>query len=116
MKTVLLKKRSGFKSGTKEFPGSVVIQGDKLKVSYRNSEIIEKSWLAARVSKLAQNYDNLLTHTYEERGNTIFIEADDKNIRMKTKETRLRKYWVSQRYTQISDRDYYIKVDRQMIY
>ena len=60
-----------FKSGTKEFPGSVVIQGDKLKVSYSgNSEIIEKSWLAARVSKLAQNYDSLLL-TYEERGNGV---------------------------------------------
>ncbi len=100
-----------FKSGTKEFPGSVVFQGNKLKVSYSgNSEIIERSWLALRLSKLAQNYDSLVL-TYEERGTTIFIEADDKNVRMKTKENKVEEVLGNHSdMPQISDRDYYIKV------
>ena len=100
-----------FKSGTKEFPGSVVLQGEKLKVSYSgNTEIIEKNWLALRVAKLAQNYDSLLL-TYEERGTTIFIEADDKNVKMKTKENQIEEVLNNHSdVPQISNRDYYIKV------
>lgn len=100
-----------FKSGTKEFPGSVILSGEKLKLSYSgNSETIERSWLSLRLTKLAQNYDSLLL-TYEERGTTIFIEADDKNVKMKTKENQVEEILNSQNdVPQISNRDYYIKV------
>lgn len=100
-----------FKSGTKEFPGSVVLLGEKLKVSYSgNSEIIERNWLALRLTKLAQNYDSLFL-TYEERGTTIFIEADDKNVKMKTKENQVDEVLNNHSdVPQISNRDYYIKV------
>ncbi len=100
-----------FKSGTKEFPGSVVLLGEKLKVSYSgNSETIERNWLALRLTKLAQNYDSMLL-TYEERGTTIFIEADDKNVKMKTKENQVEEVLNNHNdVPQISNRDYYIKV------
>lgn len=100
-----------FKSGTKEFPGSVVLLGEKLKVSYSgNSETIERNWLALRLTKLAQSYDSLLL-TYEERGTTIFIEADDKNVKMKTKENQVEEVLNNHNdVPQISNRDYYIKV------
>ncbi|WP_010248196.1 class I SAM-dependent methyltransferase [Acetivibrio cellulolyticus] len=100
-----------FKSGSKEFPGNVVLQGEKLKVNCSgNSEIIEKNWLGLRVTKLAQNYDSLLL-TYEERGTTIFIEADDKNVKMKTKENQVEEILNNHNdVPQISNRDYYIKV------
>jgi len=78
-----------FKSGTKKFPGSVVLLEEKLKISYSgNSETIEINSLALSLTKLAENYDSLQI-TYEERGTTIFIEADDKNVKMKTKENQV---------------------------
>lgn len=100
-----------FKSGTKEFPGSVVLKEGKLKLGYSgNSELIEKNWLAVRLTKLAQNYDSLLL-TYEERGTTIFIEADDKNVKMKTKENQVEEVLNNHSdVPQVSNRDYYIKV------
>lgn len=100
-----------FKSGAKEFPGSVVPFGEKLKISYSgNTEVIEKNWLALRVTKLSQNYDGLYL-TYEERGTTIYIEADDKNVKMKTNENKLEEVLSNHNdMPQISNRDYYIKV------
>lgn len=100
-----------FKSGTKEFPGNVVIIGEKLRVSYSgNSETIERNWLALRITKLSENYDSLLL-TYEERGTTIFIEADDKNVKMKTKENQVEEILNNHNdVPQISNRDYFIKV------
>lgn len=100
-----------FKSGTKEFPGNVVLKEGKLKVGYSgNSELIEKNWLAARLTKLSENYDSLLL-TYEERGTTIFIEADDKNVKMKTKENQVEEILNNHSdVPQVSNRDYYIKV------
>lgn len=100
-----------FKSGAKEFPGSVVPLGEKLKLSYSgNSETMERKELALRLTKLCQNYDALLL-TYEERGTTIFIEADDKNVKMKTKENKIEEVLNSHNdVPQISNRDYYIKV------
>lgn len=100
-----------FKSGTKEFPGSIVLKEGKLKLVYSgNSEVIEKNWLALRLTKLAQNYDSLLI-TYEERGTTIFIEADDKNVKMKTKENQVEEILNNHSdVPQVSNRDYYIKV------
>lgn len=95
-----------FKSGTKEFSGSVSLSGDKLKVSYSgNTETIERSWLALRLAKLAQSYDSLIL-TYEERGSTIIIEADDKNVKMKTTENKVE----ADEFPQVSKRDYYIKI------
>jgi len=100
-----------FKSGTKKFYGSAELLGDKLKLSYSgNSEIIERNWLALRLSKLCQNYDSLYL-TYEERGTTIYIEADDRNVKMKTNENKIEEVLSNHNdMPQISNRDYYIKV------
>ncbi|NLL05197.1 MAG: SAM-dependent methyltransferase [Clostridiaceae bacterium] len=100
-----------FKSGTKKFPGSVVLLEEKLKISYSgNSETIEINSLALSLTKLAENYDSLQI-TYEERGTTIFIEADDKNVKMKTKENQVEEVLNNHNdVPQISNRDYYIKV------
>jgi len=100
-----------FKSGTKEFPGGVELLEQKLKLNYSgNSETIEIDLLASRLTKLAQNYDSMLL-TYEERGTTIFIEADNKNVKMKTKENQIEEIKKSHNdESQMSNRDYYIKV------
>ena len=75
-----------YKSGTKEYIATVLIENSKIKINFNGStETIEISWLSARLSKYAENYDSVLV-TYEERGYTIFIEADNRNVKMRTKE------------------------------
>ncbi|MCX7842712.1 MAG: SAM-dependent methyltransferase [Clostridia bacterium] len=100
-----------FKSGTKEFSGVVTLEGDKLIFSFNGiKEKMETAWLSARVSKYAESYDSAVI-TYEERGITIVIEADNKNVRMKTKEASEEKASKAHSETsQISSRDYFIKV------
>ncbi|HHX18457.1 MAG TPA: SAM-dependent methyltransferase [Clostridium sp.] len=101
-----------FKSGNREFIGSVWADGDILKLNFNTkTEEINIEELAKKTSQYAKDYDNLL-FTYEERGSTIIIEADDKNVKMKTensdKESDLAK--IHSDSPKISNRDYYIKV------
>ncbi|ABN54357.1 MAG TPA: SAM-dependent methyltransferase [Hungateiclostridium thermocellum] len=101
-----------FKSGTREFPAKVWQDGNKLKMNFSGStETLESNWLCARIAKIAQNYDSVVIN-YEERGTTIIIEADDKNVRMKTQEAKEQKEAIiaHSETSHISNRDYYIKV------
>lgn len=99
------------KSGTKHYEAKITLQENKLLMQYNGrTDKIEISWLGARVSKIAENYEALAL-VYEERGTTIFIDADDKGVKMKTKENELSNAGKSHNETsQISNRDYYIKV------
>lgn len=101
-----------FKSGNKEFIGSVWAEGDFLNLNFNTyTQKINIDKLAEKISQYAKDYDNLV-FTYEERGSTIIIEADDKNVKMRTKnsnkESELEK--VHNNSPRISKRDYYIKV------
>lgn len=101
-----------FKSGTKEFPAEIWQEGSKIKMNFNgNTETLETNWLSLRLLKHAQNYDNVV-FTYEERGTTIIIEADDKNVKMKTNETKVQEEVIKahQEAPHISNREYYIKV------
>ncbi|HOM01988.1 MAG TPA: SAM-dependent methyltransferase [Acetivibrio sp.] len=101
-----------YKSGTREFPAKVWQDDAKLKMNFNgNTETIETNWLSARIVKFAQNYDSVVIK-YEERGTTIVIEADDKNVKMKTQDSKEQKeaIKVHNEAPQISNRDYYIKV------
>ncbi|HHV28840.1 MAG TPA: SAM-dependent methyltransferase [Clostridium sp.] len=101
-----------YKSGTKEFPAKIRQDDAKLKMSFNgNTETLESNWLSLRIVKIAQNYDSLVI-TYEERGSTIIIEADDKNVKMKTRDVKEQKEAIQahNEVPQISNRDYYIKV------
>ncbi|RXE58395.1 class I SAM-dependent methyltransferase [Acetivibrio mesophilus] len=101
-----------YKSGTKEFPAKILQDDAKLKMSFNgNTETLESNWLSLRIVKIAQNYDSLVI-TYEERGSTIIIEADDKNVKMKTRDVKEQKEAIQahNEVPQISNRDYYIKV------
>ncbi|HOQ38009.1 MAG TPA: SAM-dependent methyltransferase [Acetivibrio sp.] len=100
-----------FKSGTREFPAKIWIEGDKIKLNFNGTtEILETNWISLRISKYAENYDSVVI-TYEERGTTIVIEADDKNVKMKTSEAKKpeENIGVHNETYQISNRDYYIK-------
>jgi len=99
------------KSGTKNYEGTITLQDNKLLLQYNGRiDKLEISWLGDRVSKIALQYEamNLI---YEERGSTIFIDADDKNVKMKTKDTEIADTCKEHNETsQITNRDYYIKV------
>ncbi len=100
-----------FKSGTREFPAKIWIEGDKIKLNFNGTtEILETNWISLRISKYAENYDSVVI-TYEERGTTIVIEADDKNVKMKTSDAKEpeENIGVHDEAYQISNRDYYIK-------
>ena len=100
-----------FKSGTREFPAKIWFDGDKIKLNFNgNTETLETNWISLRIVKYAENYDSVVI-TYEERGTTIVIEADNKNVKMKTsdaKEPEKNSGAHNEAY-QISNRNYYIK-------
>ncbi len=100
-----------FKSGTKNYGANISLSDDKIIISYNGrKDKMEISWLSARVAKIAEGYE-ALELVYEERGTTIIINADDKNVKMKTKESSIAENCQGHNETsQILNRDYYIKV------
>jgi SAM-dependent methyltransferase len=100
-----------FKSGTKEYKANISVENQKIKINFNgNTETIEFSWLSARLSKIAEGYDSV-TVTYEERGSTIIIEADNKNVKMSSKQANLDTAAVLHNESStIGNRDYLIKV------
>ena len=102
---------ANYKSGTKTYPAGITAENGKLQLKFNGvTEILEISWLAARLSKLAGNYDSV-TITYEERGTTIFIEADNKNVKMSTRQNAKENTGAPHsEISQVGNRDYYIKL------
>lgn len=100
-----------FKSGAKYYEGIITLQDGRLLLQYNGrADTIEISWLGARVAKIAQQYE-AVNLVYEERGSTIFIDADDKNVKMKTKDAEAAETCKEHNeLSQIANRDYYIKV------
>lgn len=75
---------AAYKSGVRVFNAVLLPEGGRLSMNYNGiTETIETGWLSARLSKLAEGYE-AVTVTYEERGTTLVIEADEKNVRMST--------------------------------
>jgi hypothetical protein len=99
------------KSGTKNYEATITLLDDKLLLQYNGRiDKIEISWLGARVSKIAEQYE-AISLVYEERGSTILIDADDKNVKMKTKDAEIADTCQGHNETShITNRDYYIKV------
>lgn len=101
-----------YKSGTKTYKATLE-SGDEgvLKINYNGrTETVGISEVGARISREAEKYESALV-IYEERGSTLFIEADNKNVKMRTKETEVEEVVKMQNETaQIGNRDYLIKV------
>ncbi len=99
------------KSGTKFYDAVITLKENKLYLQYNGrNDKLEISWLCARISKIVEQYEamNLL---YEERGTTIYIDADDKGVKMKTKDQEVADTCKGHNETShITNRDYYIKV------
>ncbi len=104
---------AAFKSGTKEYNANITPAEGKLKIYFNgNTETIEPSWLSVRISKYAENYDSLV-FTYEERGTTIIIEADNKNVKMHSKDNNTEIAAKQHNETShIGNREYYIKIGK----
>lgn len=101
-----------FKSGNKEFVGSIWADKDILNLNFNTkTQKINIDELAKKISHYAKDYDNLI-FIYEERGSTIIIEADYKNVKMKTKDSRKESNFkkICNDFPKISNRDYYIKI------
>lgn len=72
-----------YKSGLKSYPAEITLKDKKIVIQFAGrTEKVEISWLSARLAKFAENYDSLQL-TYKERGTTILIEADNKNVKTK---------------------------------
>ncbi|TYQ16408.1 UNVERIFIED_CONTAM: methyltransferase family protein [Acetivibrio alkalicellulosi] len=104
-----------FKSGTKEYAGIIVVDKNMLKINFNtNIYTFQVGEFTKEINRYAQNYESLIL-TYEERGSSIYIEADHKNVKMKSKdyEEQVREVQKSHSETHsFSNRDYYIKVGK----
>ncbi len=100
-----------YKSGTKTYPAVISAENGKLQLKFNGvTETLEIGWLAARLSKLAVSYDSV-AFVYEERGTTIFIEADNKNVKMSTRQNaKENTAGPHNEVSQVGNRDYYIKL------
>lgn len=99
------------KSGTKQYEATITLQENTLLLQYNGrTDKIEVSSLGVSLSKIALQYE-AMNLVYEERGSTIFIDADDKSVKMKTKDVEIAETSKGHNETsQITNRDYYIKV------
>lgn len=100
-----------FKSGTKFYEAVLTLKENRLFMQYNGrNDKMEISWLSARITKTAEQYEAMHL-VYEERGTAIYIDADDKSVRMKTKDQEAADTCSGHNETsQITNRDYYIKV------
>lgn len=99
------------KSGTKFYEAVVTLKENRLYLQYNGrNDKMEISWLGARISKIVEQYE-AMNLVYEERGTTIYIDADDKGVKMKTKDQEVQDACKGHNETShITNRDYYIKV------
>jgi len=100
-----------YKSGTKEYRANLIYENGKIKLNYNGkTEFIEIDLFPDKLIKFSENYE-AVSVVYEERGTTIYIDADNKNVKMNVKESEVEEKVRSHTETaQIAKRDYYIKV------
>ncbi len=107
---------STYKSGTKNFIANLTWENKKIKINFNGkNEIVDVSLVAKKILEIAEQYESV-TIEYIERGSRVFIEADNKNVKMKTKEVdteEIKENFKSKSTydtAKISNREYYIKV------
>ena len=102
-----------YKSGVKSFKAFIRLENGKLVINFNgNIETVEISWLSARLSRFAADYDSVGI-VYEERGTTINIDADNKNVKMNTREAETEEAELKHsEQAHIGDRNYYIKTGK----
>ncbi len=101
-----------FKSGTKSFPMACTLEENQLKISFEGrSMVAAPSELPSLVSDFAGRFEKVIL-TYKTRGEALIIEADTKNVTMKTKrleEDREQLFKGHAESGTVSNREYLIK-------
>ncbi len=99
-----------YKSGTKIFNAVIEPEGNRLKMNFAGeNKIIEIHELSKSLAYIAESYESM-TLFFEERGNRIIIQADNKNVKMKTSETKMEEIPGGHNdSSQLGNREYYIK-------
>ncbi|NTV89556.1 MAG: SAM-dependent methyltransferase [Clostridiales bacterium] len=102
-----------YSSGLKEFTATLKLRDDRLQLNFNGSvENLEINWMSERIVKHAANYERALV-TYEERGTTIVIEADNRNVKMSSKQGAADAAEDYHNETaRIGNRNYYIKANQ----
>lgn len=99
-----------FKSGTKLYSGKIYTEAGNLKISFNGSvRDVESFAIPGIISAEAANYESILIR-YIERGSSIIIEGDSKNVTMRTEQLKEETRNIQKETSQIGNRDYYIKV------
>jgi len=105
------KMTASYTSGTKVFK-ALISQGedDKLKINFNGrTDSMDIYELSDRIINDAKTYDSI-DIIYEERGSTILINADNKNVKMKYVDNAQDTSLIHENKSMIGDRDYYIKL------
>jgi SAM-dependent methyltransferase len=99
-----------FKSGTKLYSGKIYKEDDSLRVSFNgNIKNINIEDIAESVCAEALNYESIVLK-YIERGTSIIIEGDSRNVNMRTEQLKEETANLKKETSQIGNREYLIKV------
>lgn len=99
-----------FKSGTKLYSGKIYKEDESLKLSFNgNIKIINIEDIAENVCTEALNYESIVLK-YIERGTSIIIEGDSRNVNMRTEQLKEEAENLKKETSQIGNREYLIKV------
>lgn len=99
-----------YKSGTKTFIARLTLSEDDIIMNFNGrNEKLKIQDISERLSSIAENYE-AVTVNYDERGTFLVIEADNKNVKMKTGERRESSLKQAANETsRIGEREYYIR-------
>ncbi len=101
-----------FKSGTKSFPLVCDLEGDRLKVRFEARTVTASlEELPELITEFASRFEKV-DLTYRTRGEALTLEADNKNVTMKTKRLEEDKDQLFKGHAEagtVSSRDYLIK-------
>lgn len=102
-----------YKTGLKEFNGIGTFKDNKINFNFNGiSSLLSIEEVFIKICKEAANYDSLVL-TYSERGSIITILADNKNVKMTTKENEVKKIIDEHSDTStLLNRNYLIKVGK----
>lgn len=101
-----------YKTGLKEFKGEVVYDNDIIKYNYNGvTKNYQFNELLDLIATESEKYESL-SLVYSERGNSVLINADNKNVTMKNVEVKEEEETKKVKSSTLLNRNYYIKADK----
>ncbi|MBM7616337.1 class I SAM-dependent methyltransferase [Alkaliphilus hydrothermalis] len=97
-------------SGLKKFKGKGVPEAEGISLNFNGvTKVYKIDQIIDEIANIAEQYDEMVIH-YKERGTTIVIEADQKNVKIKYEDEQIKEPTEGIKTTHIGNRDYLIKV------